>query len=112
MSDPLWYKDAVIYEAHVRAFFDSNNDGIGDFRGLTDKLDYLQGLGINALWILPFYPSPLRDDGYDVAYYEWVHPGYGTVRDVARFVEEAAKRGSRVITEREAKPTSDQHRWV
>ncbi len=111
MSDPLWYKDAVIYEAHVRAFFDSNNDGIGDFRGLTDKLDYLQGLGINALWILPFYPSPLRDDGYDIADYEGVHPGYGTVQDVDRFVDEAHKRGIRVITELVINHTSDQHPW-
>src|SRR5258708_2624192 len=111
MSDPLWYKDAVIYEAHVRAFFDSNNDGIGDFRGLTDKLDYLEGLGINALWILPFYPSPLRDDGYDIADYEGVHPGYGTVEDVDRFIDEAHKRGVRVITELVINHTSDQHPW-
>jgi maltose alpha-D-glucosyltransferase/alpha-amylase len=111
MSDPLWYKDAVIYEAHVRAFFDGNNDGIGDFRGLTDKLDYLQGLGINALWILPFYPSPLRDDGYDIADYEGVHPGYGTVQDVDRFIDEAHKRGIRVITELVINHTSDQHPW-
>jgi maltose alpha-D-glucosyltransferase/alpha-amylase len=111
MSDPLWYKDAVIYEAHVRVFFDSNNDGIGDFPGLTDKLDYLQGLGINALWILPFYPSPLRDDGYDIADYEGVHPSYGTVQDVDRFVDEAHKRGIRVITELVINHTSDQHPW-
>ena len=81
MSDPLWYKDAVIYEAHVRAFFDSNNDGIGDFPGLTSRLDYLQSLGINCLWLLPFYPSPLRDDGYDIADYEGIHP---ELRDAAR----------------------------
>ena len=79
MSDPLWYKDAVIYEAHVRAFFDSNSDGIGDFPGLTSQLDYLQDLGINCLWLLPFYPSPLRDDGYDIADYEAIHPSYGTL---------------------------------
>jgi maltose alpha-D-glucosyltransferase/alpha-amylase len=110
-SDPLWYKDAVIYEAHVRAFFDSNNDGIGDFPGVTEKLDYLQGLGINALWLLPFYPSPLRDDGYDIADYEGVHPSYGTVQDVDRFVHEAHKRDIRVITELVINHTSDQHPW-
>jgi maltose alpha-D-glucosyltransferase / alpha-amylase len=111
MSDPLWYKDAVIYEAHVRAFFDSNNDGIGDFAGLTEKLDYLQGLGINAVWLLPFYPSPLRDDGYDIADYEAVHPSYGTIQDVDRFIDEAHKRGIRVITELVINHTSDQHPW-
>jgi maltose alpha-D-glucosyltransferase/alpha-amylase len=111
MSDPLWYKDAVIYEAHVRAFFDSNNDGIGDFPGLTEKLDYLQGLGINALWVLPFYPSPLRDDGYDIADFEGVHPTYGTVQDVDRFIAEAHARGIRVITELVINHTSDQHPW-
>ena len=110
-SDPLWYKDAIIYEAHVRAFFDSNNDGIGDFRGLTQKLDYLQALGINALWILPFYPSPLRDDGYDIADYEGVHPSYGNVEDVDRFIHEAHQRGIRVITELVINHTSDQHPW-
>ena len=96
MSDPLWYKDAVIYEAHVESFFDSNNDGIGDFPGLTQKLDYLQGLGVTCLWLLPFYPSPLRDDGYDIADYENVHPSYGTLDDFERFVDEAHKRGIRV----------------
>ena len=96
MSDPLWYKDAVIYEAHVRAFFDSNNDGIGDFPGLTQRLDYLQSLGINCLWLLPFYPSPLRDDGYDIADYENIHPSYGTLEDFDRFIEEAHKRDIRV----------------
>src|SRR5207245_3573521 len=80
--DPsLWYKDAILYEVHVRAFADSNADGIGDFRGLTSKLDYLQDLGITALWLLPFYPSPLRDDGYDIAQYDAIHPAYGNVRD-------------------------------
>jgi maltose alpha-D-glucosyltransferase / alpha-amylase len=111
MTDPLWYKDAVIYEAHVRAFFDGNNDGIGDFAGLTEKLDYLQGLGINALWLLPFYPSPLRDDGYDIADYEAVHPSYGTIQDVDRLIDEAHKRGIRVITELVINHTSDQHPW-
>jgi maltose alpha-D-glucosyltransferase / alpha-amylase len=111
MSDSLWYKDAVIYEAHVRAFFDSNNDGIGDFAGLTEKLDYLQSLGINALWLLPFYPSPLRDDGYDIADYESVHPSYGTVEDADRLIDEAHRRGIRVITELVINHTSDQHPW-
>src|SRR5688572_10082662 len=110
-DDPLWYKDAVIYEAHVRTFFDSTNDGVGDFPGLTAKLEYLQGLGINALWLLPFYPSPLRDDGYDIADYEGVHPSYGTVEDVDRFIEEAHKRDIRVITELVINHTSDQHPW-
>jgi len=106
-----WYKDAVIYEAHVRAFFDSNNDGIGDFPGLTSRLDYLQSLGVNALWLLPFYPSPLRDDGYDIADYENIHPSYGTIQDFERFMEEAHKRGIRVITELVVNHTSDQHPW-
>src|SRR5688572_3452700 len=88
-EDPLWYKDAVIYELHVRAFFDSNGDGIGDFRGLTEKLDYLQDLGVTALWLLPFYPSPLRDDGYDIADYTTSNPSYGTVRDFQIFLREA-----------------------
>lgn len=111
MSDQLWYKDAVIYEVHVRAFLDSNGDGIGDFPGLTSKLDYLQSLGINALWLLPFYPSPLRDDGYDIADYENIHPSYGTLQDFDRFVEEAHARGIRVITELVINHTSDQHPW-
>jgi maltose alpha-D-glucosyltransferase/alpha-amylase len=111
MSDSLWYKDAVIYEAHVRAFFDSNGDGIGDFPGLTSRLDYLQGLGINALWLLPFYPSPLRDDGYDIADYEGIHPSYGTLQDFDRFVDEAHKRGIRIITELVINHSSDQHPW-
>ena len=80
-SDPLWYKDAVIYEVHVRAFYDSDEDGMGDFRGLTKKLDYLQDLGITAIWLLPFFPSPWRDDGYDISDYNDVHPAYGTLRD-------------------------------
>ena len=106
-----WYKDAVIYEVHVRAFFDSNGDGIGDFPGVTSKLDYLQSLGINALWLLPFYPSPLRDDGYDIADYENIHPSYGTLQDFDRFMEEAHKRDIRVITELVVNHTSDQHPW-
>ncbi len=107
----LWYKDAVIYQAHVRAFFDSNDDGIGDFVGLTRKLDYLQDLGINTLWLLPFYPSPLRDDGYDIANYTAVHPSYGTLADFKLFMREAHRRGIRVITEMVINHTSDQHAW-
>ncbi|MGE5813782.1 MAG: maltose alpha-D-glucosyltransferase [Acidobacteriota bacterium] len=110
-DDPLWYKDAVIYELHVRAFYDSNEDGIGDFAGLTEKLDYLKDLGINTLWLLPFYPSPLRDDGYDIAKYEGIHPSYGTLADFKRFIREAHARGLRVITELVINHTSDQHPW-
>src|SRR5690606_21640664 len=84
-DDPLWYKDAVIYQLHVKSFFDSNNDGIGDFPGLIAKLDYIQALGVNTIWLLPFYKSPRRDDGYDIAEYRSVHPEYGTLRDVRRF---------------------------
>jgi maltose alpha-D-glucosyltransferase/alpha-amylase len=108
---PLWYKDAVIYELHVRAFCDGNGDGIGDFRGLTEKLDYLHDLGVTALWLLPFYPSPLRDDGYDIADYAAVHPDYGTLRDFRIFLQEAHTRGLRVITELVINHTSDQHPW-
>ena len=110
-KDPLWYKDAVIYQVHVRAFFDSNNDGVGDFPGLTQKLDYLQSLGINTLWLLPFYPSPLRDDGYDIADYQNIHPSYGTMEDFERFMTEAHRRDIRVITELVINHTSDQHPW-
>jgi maltose alpha-D-glucosyltransferase / alpha-amylase len=110
-NDPLWYKDAVIYEIHVRAAFDSDGDGIGDFRGLTQKLDYFQDLGITALWILPFYPSPLRDDGYDIADYTSVNPQYGNLRDFQEFLQAAHRRGIRVITELVINHTSDQHPW-
>ena len=110
-ESPLWYKDAVIYELHVRAFCDGNGDGIGDFRGLTTKLDYLQDLGVTALWLLPFYPSPLRDDGYDIADYEDVHPDNGTLRDFKAFLGEAHERGLRIITELVINHTSDQHAW-
>jgi len=106
-----WYKDAIIYEVHVRAFRDSNGDGTGDFRGLTEKLDYFQDLGITAIWVLPFYPSPRRDDGYDIADYSSVHPAYGTTRDFRRFLREAHRRGLRVITELVVNHTSDQHPW-
>jgi maltose alpha-D-glucosyltransferase/alpha-amylase len=110
-DDPLWYKDAVIYQTHVKSFCDSNGDGIGDFPGLTQKLDYLEGLGVTAVWILPFYPSPLKDDGYDIATYYAVHPDYGTMADFKTFLREAHKRGIRVITELVLNHTSDQHPW-
>ena len=109
--DNLWYKDAVIYQVHVKAFLDRNGDGIGDFQGLTQKLDYLQDLGIDTLWLLPFYPSPLRDDGYDIADYTAIHPSYGTLADFKIFMREAHRRGIRVITELVINHTSDQHAW-
>lgn len=111
IDDPLWYKDAVIYQLHVKSFFDGNNDGIGDFAGLIGKLDYIAGLGVNTLWLLPFYPSPRRDDGYDIAEYKAVHPDYGSLADARRFIAEAHKRGLRVITELVINHTSDQHPW-
>jgi maltose alpha-D-glucosyltransferase/alpha-amylase len=110
-DDPLWYKDAIIYEVHVRAFYDSNRDGIGDFQGLAEKLDYLADLGVTAIWILPFCPSPWRDDGYDISDYSGVHPAYGTLRDFQHFLREAHRRGLRVITELVLNHTSDQHVW-
>ncbi|MBI2089362.1 MAG: maltose alpha-D-glucosyltransferase, partial [Deltaproteobacteria bacterium] len=110
-DNPLWYKDAVIYEIHVRAFSDGNGDGIGDFVGLTEKLDHLQDLGVTALWLLPFYPSPLRDDGYDISDYAGIHPDYGTLQDFKLFLKEAHRRGLRVITELVINHTSDQHPW-
>jgi maltose alpha-D-glucosyltransferase/alpha-amylase len=109
--DNLWYKDGIIYQTHVRAFFDSSNDGIGDFQGLTRKLDYLQDLGVNMIWLLPFYPSPLRDDGYDIADYTAVNPSYGTLSDFKAFLKEAHRRGLKVITELVINHTSDQHEW-
>ncbi len=111
MNDPLWYKDAVIYEVHVRAFCDSVGDGYGDFRGLTQKLGYLQDLGVTAIWVLPFYPSPLRDDGYDISDYTNIHPQYGNLDDFREFLEQAHERGLRVITELVINHTSDQHPW-
>jgi maltose alpha-D-glucosyltransferase / alpha-amylase len=108
---PDWYKDALIYEVHVRAFQDSNGDGIGDFRGLISRLDYIADLGVTAIWLLPFYPSPLRDDGYDTADYRTVHPSYGTLRDFRAFLRAAHDRGLRVITELVLNHTSDQHPW-
>jgi len=110
-SDPLWYKDAVIYQLHVRAFFDSNDDGVGDFKGLTQKLDYIARLGVNTIWLLPFYPSPMRDDGYDIADYLGINPAYGTLEDFQTFVTEAHHRGLKVITELVVNHTSDQHPW-
>ncbi|HWC96975.1 MAG TPA: maltose alpha-D-glucosyltransferase [Candidatus Sulfopaludibacter sp.] len=110
-DDPLWYKDAVIYEVHVRAFSDGNGDGMGDFAGLTQKLDYLLDLGITAIWVLPFCPSPWRDDGYDISDYVNVHPAYGTLKDFQTFLREAHQRGLRVITELVMNHTSDQHIW-
>jgi maltose alpha-D-glucosyltransferase/alpha-amylase len=110
-DDPQWYMDAIIYQLHVKAFFDSTGDGIGDFAGLTSKLDYVRDLGVNTIWVMPFYPSPMLDDGYDVADYENIHPPYGNRADFKRFVREAHERGLRVITELVINHTSDQHPW-
>jgi maltose alpha-D-glucosyltransferase/alpha-amylase len=110
-DDPEWYRDAVIYQLHVRSFCDSNADGIGDFVGATSKLDYLADLGVTAIWVMPFYPSPLRDDGYDIADYNGVNPSYGTLRDFKGFLDAAHERGIRVITELVMNHTSDQHEW-
>jgi maltose alpha-D-glucosyltransferase / alpha-amylase len=110
-NDRLWFKDAVIYELHVKAFFDGNGDGVGDFAGLAQKLDYLQDLGVTALWLLPFYPSPLRDDGYDISDYRGIHYSYGTMRDFRAFVRACHERKLRVITELVVNHTSDQHPW-
>jgi len=110
-KSPLWFKDAVIYEVHIRSFCDSNGDGIGDFRGLLQKLPYLRDLGVTAVWVLPFYPSPLRDDGYDIADYRGIHPDYGTLRDFQDFLRGAHALGMRVITELVLNHTSDQHPW-
>ncbi len=111
VQDPLWYKDAIIYELHVRAFMDSNNDGIGDFPGLIQKLDYLQDLGVTCLWLLPFFPSPLRDDGYDISDYLTVNPSYGTVEDFKIFLDAAHERNMQVMIELVVNHTSDQHPW-
>jgi maltose alpha-D-glucosyltransferase/alpha-amylase len=110
-TDAAWYKDAIIYELHVRSFFDANDDGIGDFRGLIQKLDYIQDLGVNTIWLLPFYPSPLRDDGYDIANYRDIHPSYGTLKDFRQLLKQAHARGLRVFTELVVNHTSDQHPW-
>jgi len=110
-DEPLWYKDAIIYELPVRAFSDSQGNGVGDFLGLTEKLDYVEDLGVTALWLLPFYPSPLKDDGYDISNYTGVQAVYGNLRDFMTFVDEAHKRGLRVVTELVLNHTSDQHPW-
>ena len=111
IEDPLWYKDAVIYQIHIKSFFDANNDGVGDLPGLLAKLDYIAELGVTAVWMLPFYPSPRRDDGYDIADYRGVHPEYGSLADLRHFVAAAHERGLRVITELVINHTSDQHSW-
>ena len=111
VEDPLWYKDAIIYQLHLKSFYDANNDGIGDFTGLMDKLDYIAELGVTAIWMLPFYPSPRRDDGYDIADYRGVHSDYGTLADVRRFIEAAHARNIKVIAELVINHTSDQHPW-
>ena len=110
-DDPLWYKDAVIYQVHVKSFYDSNNDGIGDFKGLLQKLDYIADLGVTCIWLLPFYPSPRRDDGYDIGAYCDVSPDYGTMEDATAFIAAAHARGIRVVTELVINHTSDQHPW-
>src|SRR5262249_21549849 len=110
-SDPFWYKDAVFYEIYVRGFYDSNADGIGDFRGLTQKLDYLQWLGVDCLWLLPMYASPLRDGGYDIADYYSILPEYGTLDDFKGFLDAAHARGLRVIIDLVLNHTSDEHPW-
>lgn len=110
-TDPQWYKDAVIYQLHMKSFYDANGDGIGDFAGLISKLDYIQSLGVNVIWLLPFYPSPRLDDGYDISEYKAVHPDYGTIADVRRFIRAAHDRGLRIITELVINHTSDQHPW-
>ena len=110
-TDPLWYKDAIIYQVHVKSFRDSNRDGFGDFNGLIEKLDYVESLGANCIWLLPFYPSPLRDDGYDISAYEEINPAYGTLDDFKRFLDAAHERGLKVVTELVINHTSDQHPW-
>src|SRR5579864_6811561 len=110
-SDPLWYKDAIIYELHVRAFADGNDDGIGDLGGLIERLDYLQDLGVTCLWLLPFFPSPLRDDGYDISDYLNIHPDYGTLDDFRRLLDGAHARGLQVLIELVINHTSDRHAW-
>src|SRR5580692_6163955 len=110
-NDALWYKDAVIYQLNVKSFFDSNDDGIGDFPGLTSKLAYIRDLGVNTIWLMPFYPSPLKDDGYDIADYENVRPHYGTLDDFRTMLREAHRLGLKVVTELIINHTSDQHPW-
>ena len=110
-DDALWYKDAVIYQVNVKSFFDSNDDGIGDFKGLTSKLEYIRDLGVNTIWLMPFYPSPLKDDGYDIADYQNVHPQFGTLDDFRKMLREAHRLGLKVVTELIINHTSDQHPW-
>jgi maltose alpha-D-glucosyltransferase/alpha-amylase len=110
-SDPLWYKDAIIYQLHVKTFADSDGDGVGDFRGLTSRLDYIKDLGVDCLWLMPMYPSPFRDDGYDIADYYGIHPSYGTLDDFREFAAAAHERGLKVVTELVLNHTSDQHQW-
>ena len=107
----LWFKDSIIYEVHPRAFYDSDADGIGDFPGLIKKLDYLEDLGVNTIWLLPFYPSPLKDDGYDVTNYADVHPSYGTIGDFKRFLKKAHDLSMKVVIALPLNHTSDQHPW-
>ena len=109
--EPLWYKDAIIYELHIKAFMDKNNDGIGDFEGLFEKLDYLENLGVTTIWLLPFYPSPQRDDGYDISDYKTINPAYGVLADFKKFLKEAHNRNLKVIIELVMNHTSDQHEW-
>src|SRR3984893_2820370 len=111
VDDPLWYKDAVIYQLNVKSFFDSNDDGIGDFPGLTSKLEYIRDLGVNTIWLMPFYPSPLKDDGYDIADYKGIHPQFGTLDDFRAMLLEAHRLGLKVVTELIINHTSDQHPW-
>jgi maltose alpha-D-glucosyltransferase / alpha-amylase len=111
MANPFWFKDAVIYQVHVKSFYDSNGDGMGDFRGLIEKIDYFNELGVTAIWLMPFYPSPMRDDGYDISDYYSVNPAYGTLEDFKEFLAEAHERGIRVITELVINHTSDQNPW-
>ena len=111
MDSPLWYKDAIFYEVYVRAFKDSNGDGHGDLRGLIEKLDYIQDLGVTCLWLLPIYPSPLKDDGYDISNYYDIHPNYGTLGDFQHLVDETHKRGMQLIMDLVLNHTSDQHPW-
>src|SRR5215471_15678559 len=106
-----WYKDAVIYELHIKAFYDGDDDGVGDFKGLLEKLDYLEELGVTTIWLLPFYPSPLKDDGYDIADYYSINPSFGDLADLQKFLEEAHKRNLKVITDLVINHTSDQHHW-
>src|SRR5262249_14911798 len=110
-NDPFWFKDAIFYEVYVRGFYDSNANGIGDFRGLIEKLDYIEWLGVDCIWLLPMYASPLRDGGYDIADYQTILPDYGSLDDFERFLDRAHERGIRVIADLVLNHTSDQHQW-